>query len=47
MFSYLLDWAKFHTELTSWKRMFRKNGYPENFIDKCFERFLDNIYLKT
>ena len=25
------------------KRIFRKNGYPENFIDKCFKKFLDNI----
>ena len=39
------DWAKFHTELTSLKRIFCKNGYPENFIDKCFKMFLDNIHL--
>ena len=27
------------------KRVFRKNDYPENFIDKCFRKFLDNIHL--
>ena len=27
------------------KTIFRKNDYPENFIDKCFKKFLDNIHL--
>ena len=27
------------------KKIFRKNGYPENFINKCFKKFLDNIHL--
>ena len=39
------DWTKFHAELTFLKRIFHKNGYPENFIDKCFKEFLVNIYL--
>ena len=26
-------------------KIFCKNGYPENFIDKCFKKFLDNIHL--
>ena len=39
------DWTKFHAELTFLKNIFRKNGYPENFIDKCFRMFLDNIHL--
>ena len=25
--------------------IFHENGYPENFIDKCFTKFLDNIRL--
>ena len=25
--------------------MFQKNGYPENFIDKCFKKFLNKIHL--
>ena len=24
--------------------MFLKNGYPEDFINKCFKKFMDNIY---
>ena len=39
------DWKKFHAELTFLKTIFPKNGYPENFIDKCFKKFLDNIHL--
>ena len=27
------------------KRIFGKNGYPENVIDECFKIFLDNIHL--
>ena len=39
------DWKKFHAELTFLKTIFRKNSYPENFIHKCFKKFLDNIHL--
>ena len=39
------DWKKFHAELTFLKKILRKNGYPENFINKCFKKFLDNIHL--
>ena len=38
------DRIKFHAELTFLKKIFRKNGYPENFIDKCSKTFLDNIH---
>ena len=37
--------TKFHAKLTFLKKIFRKNSYPENFIDKCFKTFLDNIHL--
>ena len=37
--------TQFHTELTFLKQIFQKNGYPENFIDKCFKKFLNNIHL--
>ena len=33
------NWTQFHTELTFLKGIFRMNGYPENFIDKCFKKF--------
>ena len=39
------NWKQFHTELIFPKGMFQKNGYPENFFDKCFKRFLKNIHL--
>ena len=44
-FCICLEWKKFHTELILLKKIFRKNGYPENVIDKCFKKFLDNIHL--
>ena len=39
------NWTQFHTELTFLKGIFGKNGYPENFIDKCFKMFLNNVHL--
>ena len=39
------NWTQFHTELIFLKGMFQKNGYPENFIDICFTKFLNNIHL--
>ena len=39
------NWTQFLTELTFLKVIFQKNGYPGNFIDKCFEKFLNNIHL--
>ena len=41
-FHIFMDWRKFHTELTFSKTIFCKNGYLENFIDKCFKTFLSN-----
>ena len=39
------NWTQFHTELTLMKTIFQKKGYTENFIDKCFKNFLNNIHL--
>ena len=39
------NWTQFHTELTFLKEIFQKNGYPANFIDKCFKKFLNNMHL--
>ena len=44
MFSHLLRLVKILSELTFLNRIFRKNGYPKNFFDKCFKKFLDNIH---
>ena len=38
-------WTQFHTELTFPQGKFRKNAYPENFIDKCLKKLLNNIHL--
>ena len=32
------NWAQFHTELIFLKGILQKNGYPKNFIDKCFKK---------
>ena len=44
-FDILLESTRFYTELIFLKGMFQKNGYPENFIDKCFKKLLNNIHL--
>ena len=36
------NWTQFHTELTFLKGTYHKNGYPENVIDRCFKKFLNN-----
>ena len=40
------DWNKFHKEIICLKDIFLKNGYPTSFIDKCFETFLDQLFIK-
>ena len=37
--------TKLPTELVFLKEIFLKNGYPENFINKCFKRFMDNMHV--
>ena len=39
------NWTQFLTELTFLGVIFQKNGYPVNFINKCFKKFLNNIDL--
>ena len=36
------DWTKFHLELVKLMDVFKSNGCPENFINNCFNTFLDN-----
>ena len=33
----------FHSQLILSREIFQKNGYPENFIDRCFKLFLNKI----
>ena len=35
---------KIHLELESLQDIFRKNGYPASFIDKCIKKFIDKLY---
>ena len=39
------NWTQFGTELIFLKGMFQKNGYPKNFIDKCFKKFFIIVHL--
>ena len=39
------NWTQVHTELIFLKGIFQKNGYPKNFIDRCFKKFLNNVHL--
>ena len=41
IFTFTVDWNKFHTEVEYLKEILRKNSYPEYFIDKCIKMFLD------
>ena len=37
------SWSMFHQQLILLLDVFEKNGYPENFIEKCFKLFLNKI----
>ena len=39
------SWTKWHNKLVCLKEIFLKKGYPEDFIDKFFKKFLDNIHV--
>ena len=39
------SWSMFHQQLILLRGIFKKNGHPENFIDRCFKLFLDRIYI--
>ena len=39
------SWTKLYNELVCLKEIFLKNDYPEDFINKCFKNFLDNIHV--
>ena len=38
------SWTKLHNELIRLKEIFLKNGCPDNFMNKCFKNFMDNIH---
>ena len=39
------SWTKLDNELVCLNETFLKNGYPGDFINKCFKKFMDNIHV--
>ena len=39
------SWTKLHNELVCLKETLLKNGYPEDFINKFFKKFMENIHV--
>ena len=39
------SWSMFHQQLIFLREIIQKNGYPENFIDRCFKLFLNRIHI--
>ena len=37
-----IDVSRFYLELVKLMDVFKSNGYPENFINNCFNTFVDN-----
>ena len=39
------SWSMFHQQFILLREIFQKNGYPENFIDRCFKLFLNRVHI--
>ena len=35
-----------HFEILKLKQIFRSNGYPKNFVDRCIKMYLDKVFIK-
>ena len=44
-FKLCFNFELFHQEIINFKDIFKRNGYPCNFIDVCIKRFLNNIFI--
>ena len=40
------DFLKFHHEINKLKKILSKNAYPQKFIDKCIQKFLNNMFIQ-
>ena len=40
------DFLKFYYEVDKLKKILSKNAYPQKFIDKCIEKFLNNMFIQ-
>ena len=45
-FSLRSSFELLHQEILKLKDIFKRNGYPINFIDKCVKRFLDKVFVE-
>ena len=45
-FNLSLDFLKFHHEVDKLKKILSKDAYPQNFIDKCIQKFLNNMFIQ-
>ena len=36
----------FHQEILNLKDIFKRNGYPGNFIDVCIKRYLNQVFIE-
>ena len=44
-FTLCSDWTKFLREPVTFRKIFRRNGYPTSFIGKCFKKFLGRLHV--
>ena len=45
-FNLSLDFFKFHHEVDKIKKILSKNAYPQKFIDKYIQKFLNNMFIQ-
>ena len=41
VFALTVNWEKFHEEVKFLKELFKRNLFPEHFVDRCIKLFLD------
>ena len=46
IFSIILDFSKFHEEVTYLKDVLKKNGFPATIVDKCIKIFLNKQFVQ-
>ena len=44
-FSICSSYEKFHEKIVLFKGIFKKNEYPQFFIDKCINKYLSKFFL--
>ena len=44
-FNITSSYEKLHNEINALKQIFKLNGYPIQFIDRCIKQFLQKLYI--